>query len=161
MNLRKSTMTQIRPIPFATISFGLLLGLTALPGHSSYAQSQTASTSNQPTSNQTTAAPNSSASENVGHERDAARDIGRARYASQHHEAKELIDYIERAETALLNVSQTNRDPRVDAALEHLKAARDAANRNDLHTAGLELAAACGRFVSFSGWAATGEPGRR
>jgi hypothetical protein len=35
MNLRKSTMTQIRPIPFATISFGLLLGLTALPGHSS------------------------------------------------------------------------------------------------------------------------------
>ena len=135
-------MTQIRPIPFATISFGLLLGLTAVPGHSSYAQTQTAPTSNQPTSNQTTSAPNASAAETVGHERDADQDIGRARYASQHHEQKELIDYIERAETALLNVSQVNRDPHVDAALQHLQAVRDAANRNDLHTAGLELAQA-------------------
>lgn len=91
------------------------------------------------------AAPPSGASasqKNTSHERAAVAAIGRARYSAQNRKARDLIDQIENAETALLNVEQVGRDPHIDAALRHLDAARGLAATNALRAAEAELALA-------------------
>jgi hypothetical protein len=120
---------QTSQIALTTIALSLFLSPTAFPDRSVWAADLTNS-----------AAP--SASPNAAHERAALRDIGRARHAAQNRKAKDLLDQIESAETALLNVDQLARDPHIDAALERLKAAREAAVRGDLHGAEALLALA-------------------
>jgi sporulation protein YlmC with PRC-barrel domain len=81
----------------------------------------------------------SASQKDAAHERAAVNAIGRARYSAQNRRARDLIDQIERAETALLNVGQIGRDPQIDSALQHLDAARALAASNDLRAAEVEL----------------------
>jgi sporulation protein YlmC with PRC-barrel domain len=70
----------------------------------------------------------------------------------------EVLEQIERAETALLNISQVARDPHVDTALQHTAAAREAAKRNNLRAAETELAAATRDLTVALALAAPGDP---
>ena len=84
----------------------------------------------------------SSRSEDASREIAAIHALGQARYAAQNRRPQQVLDQIERAETAILNVSQIARDPHVDTALQHMAAARAAVARNNLRAAEAELAAA-------------------
>src|SRR5690349_446252 len=88
------------------------------------------------------ASPQSSRSEDRSREVTAIHALGQARYAAQNRRPQQVLDQIERAETAMLNVSQIARDPHVDTALQHMAAARAAVTHNNLRDAEAELAAA-------------------
>jgi hypothetical protein len=128
----------ICPIHLSTFALGLLLASTILPGEPLWAAEPAKTDTSQ------TGAPSRKAalSPNAKQEHEALGDIGRARHAAQNRKGKELLDQIERAETALLNVKQVAPDPHVDAALQHLTTARAAAGRGDLRGAEADLALA-------------------
>ena len=113
-----------------TVFLGVLLGSASVPAGNLWAA-------------ESSSTPGASASQkNAAHDRTALNAIGQARYFAQNHRARDLVDRIERAETALLNVEQIGRDSHIDAALQHLDAARALASSNDLRAAEAELAAA-------------------
>jgi sporulation protein YlmC with PRC-barrel domain len=86
--------------------------------------------------------PQSSRSEDAARERTAIHALGQARYAAQNRRSQQVLEQIERAETAMLNFSQIALDPHVDRALQHMAAARSAVRRKNLRDAEAELAAA-------------------
>jgi hypothetical protein len=86
--------------------------------------------------------PQSSRSEDAAHERTAIHALGQARYAAQNRRPQQVIEQIERAETAMLNISQIALDPHIDTARQHMAAARSAVQRKNLRDAEAELAAA-------------------
>jgi sporulation protein YlmC with PRC-barrel domain len=86
--------------------------------------------------------PQSSRSEDASRERTAIHALGQARYGAQNRRPQQVLEQIERAETAMLNISQIARDPHVDTALQHMAAARAAVGRKNLRDAEAELAAA-------------------
>jgi hypothetical protein len=62
-----------------------------------------------------------------------------ARYAAQNHRPEDLMDRIDDAEVPLLNVTQVDNDPHLQAALRHLEAAKALAARKDLRGAEAEF----------------------
>jgi sporulation protein YlmC with PRC-barrel domain len=136
---RKLAMTPyISRITLAAIASGAFVSFIAVASDSALAANSTATTK---TSN-STAISRPARSQDAARERTAIGDIGRARYAAQNRKPKEVLEQIERAETALLNIAQADRDPHIDAALEHTAAARASVERNNLRGAEAELAAA-------------------
>ncbi|HMI97926.1 MAG TPA: PRC-barrel domain-containing protein [Micropepsaceae bacterium] len=130
--------SHISRIILTAIAFGAFIPFIAGSGDSASAANSTAASR---TSNAaTTSRP--SRPQDAAHERTALGAIGRARYAAQNRKPKEVLDQIERAETALLNIAQAYRDPHVDTALEHMAAARASVGRNDLRSSEAELAQA-------------------
>jgi sporulation protein YlmC with PRC-barrel domain len=110
----------------------------AVAGDSALAANSAAATK---TSN-STATSRPARPQDAARERTAIGDIGRARYGAQNRKPKETLEQIERAETALLNIAQADRDPHIDTALEHMAAARASVEHNNLRSAEAELAAA-------------------
>jgi sporulation protein YlmC with PRC-barrel domain len=92
-----------------------------------------------PTSSPASPAP--AASDRMGEER-AIKAVARSREAVQHRRFRQALEEIERAETALLNLDQVERDVHVDAALRRLDLARVAIEGKDLRRADQQLAEA-------------------
>ena len=130
--------SHISRITLTTIAFGAFVPFIAVASDSALAANSAATTK---TSN-STAISRPARSQDAARERTAIGDIGRARYGAQNRKPKEALEQIERAETALLNIAQADRDPHIDTALEHIAAARTSVGRNDLRGAEAELAAA-------------------
>lgn len=132
--------SRISSIVLSTIALGVLATFTPDTSGSAWAAAATNRSSNSSANTSRSTAQN--AAQNAERERTAVNALGRARYAAQNNKPQDVLDQIERAETALLNVAQAERDPHVVAALQHVATARMAVANKNLRAANAELAAA-------------------
>jgi sporulation protein YlmC with PRC-barrel domain len=120
-------ITLARPSLLTTVAFTALVGLTAIPGAPAYA-----------------AAPSTvqpSEASRPTYQNDALDAVAQARIALQHRQGAKALDQIERAEIALLNLTEIDHEPNLTDALHRVQAARAALNHNDTTTVEQQLAA--------------------
>jgi hypothetical protein len=123
------TTALTRPILLATVAFGALVGVSAIPSGSGWA------------ANPTMMAYARSNPSGMSTQNTALDAVAQARMALKHREAGNALEQIERTERALLNIQQIHPDSRIDDALKRLDVARAALNASDMATADQQLAA--------------------
>jgi sporulation protein YlmC with PRC-barrel domain len=155
--------SQIPRTVLAVIALGALINSAPDQSDRVWAATNTSNGSQSPSGSQSSgsqasSASQSSRSQDAARERTAIGALGKARYAAQNHRPKDVLDQIERAETALLNIAQVARDPHIDTALQHIAVARLEVGRNNLRGAETELAAGTRDLTVALALAAPGDP---
>jgi hypothetical protein len=139
------TIAPTRPILWASIAFGALVGISAIPSGSGWAADPTTATD---------APANPSGMSNQNTALDA---VAQARMALKYRQARNALEQIERAERALLNIQQIHQDSHIADALQRLAMARAALDASDMVTVDQQLAAVSQELAT--NFASTPAPG--